>query len=249
MRKRSPVYHVPPAMPAHQQESGVSAPILKQDGHPRPHWADKAIAVFTMLTFLTYITSNYFVWKQLTLTQGALNASNDQFRRASRPWVNIEGPIEVIEPLTLDGKTARVAIRYSLKNAGSSPAIGSIISGVIKIESMGELFQHDTPGDLYLSCEPSVITKLSVGHGALILPLGTDSGDWTINAPYVVNRSKERVDVLLLAMINYHDQFGDSHCTSFAQRYEVADHSGFENLQNSEPIPGRFVSTGFGHSR
>jgi hypothetical protein len=35
-----------------------------------PHWADRAIAVFTGLMLITYITGNYFSCQQLKLTQG-----------------------------------------------------------------------------------------------------------------------------------------------------------------------------------
>jgi hypothetical protein len=43
------------------------------DGNGRPHWADRIIAVFTVLIFLTYITSNVFLWKQLKVTKGQLD--------------------------------------------------------------------------------------------------------------------------------------------------------------------------------
>src|ERR1039458_5085593 len=35
----------------------------------RPHWADTAIAIFTGLMLITYITSNYFSCQQLKLTK------------------------------------------------------------------------------------------------------------------------------------------------------------------------------------
>ena len=38
----------------------------------RPHWADSIIAVFTVLIFLTYITSDYFLWKQSQLAEQTL---------------------------------------------------------------------------------------------------------------------------------------------------------------------------------
>jgi hypothetical protein len=42
---------------------GTWAPS-KDEFMDRPHWADTVIAVFTVLIFLTYITSDYFLWKQ-----------------------------------------------------------------------------------------------------------------------------------------------------------------------------------------
>lgn len=47
----------------------------------RPHWADAVIAIFTVLIFLTYITSDYFLWKQMRLTQESLRDSDSSFAR------------------------------------------------------------------------------------------------------------------------------------------------------------------------
>src|ERR1700722_8613336 len=41
----------------------------------RPHWADTAIAVFTGLILITYITGNWFSCQQLKLTRKALEQS------------------------------------------------------------------------------------------------------------------------------------------------------------------------------
>ncbi len=57
-------------------------PNERANVHPtnnRPHWADAVIAVFTILIFLTYITSDYFLWKQMRLTQKSLNDSETSF--------------------------------------------------------------------------------------------------------------------------------------------------------------------------
>ena len=45
----------------------------------RPHWADVIIAIFTGLILLTYITSDYFLWRQLKITSGQL----DQMKNSS----------------------------------------------------------------------------------------------------------------------------------------------------------------------
>ena len=46
-----------------------------KDGNPRPHWADRIIAIFTGLIFLTYIGSNYFACRQMRLTKAAIDQS------------------------------------------------------------------------------------------------------------------------------------------------------------------------------
>jgi hypothetical protein len=47
----------------------------------RPHWADILMAVFTGLILLTYLTSDYFLWKQLGMTQTALADSENSFKQ------------------------------------------------------------------------------------------------------------------------------------------------------------------------
>jgi hypothetical protein len=47
----------------------------------RPHWADIVMACFTILIFLTYLTSDYFLWKQFQLTSRALNDNEASFTR------------------------------------------------------------------------------------------------------------------------------------------------------------------------
>jgi hypothetical protein len=71
-----------------------------------PHWADRIMAIFTVLIFFTYITSDYFLWRQLgatrdaltqakqdnanaitaqqTIAQNALTASQSNFERSSK---------------------------------------------------------------------------------------------------------------------------------------------------------------------
>jgi len=46
-----------------------------KQGSPRPHWADRIIAIFTGLIFLTYIASNYFACNQMKLTKQAIDQS------------------------------------------------------------------------------------------------------------------------------------------------------------------------------
>src|ERR1017187_5605091 len=52
----------------------------------RPHWRDRTLAVFTVLIFLTYLTSDYFLWRQLKITSGQL----EQMKAADRPWIGID---------------------------------------------------------------------------------------------------------------------------------------------------------------
>ena len=47
------------------------------DQNKRPHWADRTIAVFTVLIFFTYLTSDYFLWRQLGTTRDALKQAKD----------------------------------------------------------------------------------------------------------------------------------------------------------------------------
>jgi hypothetical protein len=63
--------------------SGKEDPITRKrtndpegkEANPRPHWADRIIAIFTGLIFLTYIASNYFACRQMKLTKTAIEQS------------------------------------------------------------------------------------------------------------------------------------------------------------------------------
>src|SRR5437762_1982965 len=58
----------------------------------RPHWADSVIAIMTVLIFFTYITSDFFLWKQLRLTENALTVSDKSLRLDKRAWVGVSPP-------------------------------------------------------------------------------------------------------------------------------------------------------------
>lgn len=55
----------------------------------RPHWADGIVAVFTVAIFLTYITSDYFLWQQRNAMLESNKISHDVFNAANRPYVGI----------------------------------------------------------------------------------------------------------------------------------------------------------------
>ena len=96
-----------------------------------PHWADKIMAFFTGLILLTYITSDYFLWKQMNLTQRA-------FLMDERPWVSLQTvshkdnqnpkyPIPVVEiKYTNTGKTAAQSVTGHVTGFISLSAIPKI---------------------------------------------------------------------------------------------------------------------------
>lgn len=65
--------------PAPRKENPVASKSTpgseSKEGNPRPHWADRIIAIFTGLIFLTYIASNYFACNQMNLTKKAIDQS------------------------------------------------------------------------------------------------------------------------------------------------------------------------------
>jgi hypothetical protein len=67
-----------PTVPANPNPIGESDGETPQNqtnntADHHPHWADRTIAVFTVLIFLTYITSDYFLWRQLQITARQLD--------------------------------------------------------------------------------------------------------------------------------------------------------------------------------
>ncbi len=47
----------------------------------RPYWTDRIIAIFTGLILLTYVTSDYFLWRQLQSTEKTLKHSGESFQK------------------------------------------------------------------------------------------------------------------------------------------------------------------------
>ncbi len=47
----------------------------------RPHWTDILMAVFTGLILLTYLTSDYFLWRQMDLTGQMLKSNEESFAK------------------------------------------------------------------------------------------------------------------------------------------------------------------------
>jgi len=67
----------------------------------RPHWADSAIAIFTGLILITYITSNYFACQQLKSTGKALDANIEASRTDQRAWLGVKD-ITLARQLAMD---------------------------------------------------------------------------------------------------------------------------------------------------
>src|ERR1700691_2318120 len=94
----------PPA-PNYSQPVCNTAQRRPDKTEQHPHWADRIVAVFTVLIFLTYITSNIVLWRQLKVTQeqmritaAQLKLSQDELELSHRPWVSIKAVIR--SPLT-----------------------------------------------------------------------------------------------------------------------------------------------------
>jgi len=58
--------------PVRDENESSTTHIQENVTNNRPHWADVVIAVFTGLILITYITSDYFLWKQQGLTRDAM---------------------------------------------------------------------------------------------------------------------------------------------------------------------------------
>lgn len=101
----------------------------------RPHWADSIIAVFTVLIFLTYVTSNYFLWQQRNAMLESNKISRAVFSAANRPYVGINGENVFHIQRDANGKTVAVnserptgkenalAFRVEIKNFGPVPGL------------------------------------------------------------------------------------------------------------------------------
>lgn len=122
-------------------------------------WAAGVLGVLTLLV-LAY---------QLVMLGDQLDMTADELRRSHRPWVAFGGNSEgeanpkVVSPLTFDDHGARVVVVFKLRNAGNSPAIGTVVNA--RIHTLEDYdWNKGQPADWSHppECEPEALKRLSL---------------------------------------------------------------------------------------
>jgi hypothetical protein len=168
------------------------------------HWIAIASVVMAVSTGLY----TYFALQQWHTMQ-------EEIRRAHRPWLGVVNPIEITEPLTFAGDSmdATISIRFGVKNAGNSPAVGTQNDLALLINPAPEAIARI----LHAPCD--VVPSPT---GAFILPGDTYITEIMLTA----NRPFTRADpssAWLTMCLTYFDEFGKPHGTGLAWTYVTPD--------------------------
>ena len=106
-----------PLVPKHAEivpQQNTKTPSYSQPAaSSRPHWADVIIAIFTGLILLTYITSDYFLWRQLKITEGQLDQMKGGSAQTDRL---IEKADSIANSMAATVKQSQMALEETLKD-------------------------------------------------------------------------------------------------------------------------------------
>jgi hypothetical protein len=117
-----------------------------REGNPRPHWADRIVAIFTGLIFLTYIASNYFSCNQLKLTKAAIDqsATNNASAIAAQQKIAQDGLAKSQENFDKSISSARDQLRLDQRawlgvdNVIGQAKVGEIFTVTVYIKNTGK---------------------------------------------------------------------------------------------------------------
>jgi hypothetical protein len=179
------------------------------------------VLVFTMFVLLAQTIIYYETWKSVEKTVVATKDSTEltrqSFERAHRPWLSLDSDLAP-QPISVINGQRRMNVVFSVKNAGASPAIGTVIS------SEFEYFDKP-PNAVDRPCRRKTLEGIFQGKfGDLIIPQTSRTIQRTIDVP-AEDRGKT---LYLTGCIGYSDErFRDAkptclpYATSFVWRYST----------------------------
>ncbi len=217
--------------------------------HHQQRWADPAIAIFTGLALIAYIIGNFFSYHQLKLTEASVDASIEEIHRSHRPWVSIQGPIQIIEPLTFSKPGVATRVSYGLKNNGTSPALRTF--------SLLELVVDESPPGGYpfdylrprLECSENLRKTIGDSMGISIFP--GEVSEAAIAAPVqarVGAGENQPVSVWLKLCVSYRDEFNTQHMTGQAWHFRTKSDLRALLIPNGS-YDGEFIKSGISSAR
>jgi len=191
-----------------ENKSNKPVPILPERlPSNRPHWADSAIAIFTFLILITYISANYFQWKQSKQTETALHL--DQ-----RAWIDVSFGMPVLK------ENSPISVPITVTNTGKTAAKtfeGYIVIASVKREDEPLFGGLDKPGEgrvpmrvgILLPNRPTSVMFVAVKPG-------TQNREQVFLTPSLNQEIQNGQSVILAyGRINYTDIFGTKHWIKF----------------------------------
>ncbi len=243
-------------MDAAPNNEGPSAPEHKHDGGDSPSPSEMLTAIVSWLrhywdaprekskgteiatVILTFVIAVMAFWSAW-IFQGQLAEMQKQ---RARPWMSAVGPIKVVKPLSFSGPRPTVTIEYTVKNSGTSTAVGQQSTNGLYIGPMpsSEEVEKRSP------CRTTTYDPR--GGGTLIVPgdsytvgpmeLPAANGDWQ-SLTYANGKTSAWLDIC----IQYMDEFNVPRATNMVWFYVSQGEAAFVPAAR---IDGEFHMLGVG---
>ena len=179
-----------------------------------------------------------------------LTQAENQFAMSQRPWVDIAGDVKTETPLTFYEKGAKIKLSYFLKNAGNSPALGTMIFTGLHVEPIPSTVDgvRDKGGCVnpaFVSPSQPATKTGGSGEGILILPGDSkESRGIEINTANQAISTSNPYPVWASFCIRYWDARGGFHETGFIEQF--ATDTGVSQFTAQSPVKGSFRVLGWG---
>jgi hypothetical protein len=211
------------------------------------------LAISTTLLFIIAIGQLWFLISAERTSKRAANAAEDSAKIATqtlkithRPWVNFDGVLEVVTPLTFEAAGAKLGIRFTLKNGGSAVAKNvTVVFGDLRIGSL------PLPNEAAAILAPIYASQATPydQFGRLILPgVTAEPTPHTTELPranFIANQNGT-ITAWIYGVIRYQDEFGERHATSFIYNY-IANGERRQFIE-APTVAGHLQITGTGNS-
>jgi hypothetical protein len=136
------------------------------DSDKRPHWADTIIAIFTVLIFVTYLTSNYFSWRTLHEIKNSGSDTHDLAVAAKETAEAAKAQAEATKILAENAKTATKAVSRQADTSAKSAAAAEYAIRLTEVADIGIQSISCTPNSQLDINSVITITYQNTGRGA-----------------------------------------------------------------------------------
>jgi len=176
-----------------------------------------------------------------TAAQNEIASLDRQFSISHRPWVSVSGEIKN-SPLVFSDRGAHVTVSFTIKNAGSAPALGvGTMNGGLIVGPMPRTPEQARTA-IGLRLIPPNVSDIA---GILILP----NDSYEIKALQLTTPkeqiTKEPQEVWFTLCIWYKDEMGSPHGTGLLWRFD--SDRGESLIRPVEAVLGSFTRIGIGN--
>jgi len=172
-----------------------------------------------------------FAGVQASLMKESVDHEANQFAISSRPWATLVEPIKVVAPLKFNRDGAQMKVDFWARNGGTSPAISTTIHYDLEIGTADVIIKGVKTDPLFV-CSKDMVKHYSVelGIGLLIFPqIPVEFGEFPLKADakdFYIRGSSTEASAFVVGSVQYMDQLGEPHCTSFFQMYVTSKGEG-----------------------